>query len=118
MVSESWLLNLLPQGIDVHFERPCECGSHTISVHNRYELQIEVSTHCERWSNWSVRFRLFYRRADWCAYGEKYIGVSSGIGKRTIKEAIKELIPYIRKVNDENRCFQMPSYFNKRRCFR
>lgn len=99
MVSESFLLNMIPRQIDVISERPCECGKHTISVHNSYILQLDVSTHSERWSNWGVRFRLYYRRASWCNdYGEKFIGVNAGIGKRTIKEAIKELIPYIREV--------------------
>lgn len=101
MVSESFLLNLIPREIDVSFDRLCECGKHTISVHNKYKLQLDVSTHCERWNNWSVRFRLYYRLADWCNdFGSKYIGVSAGIGKRTIKEAIKELIPYIREVRN------------------
>ena len=99
MVSESFLLNLIPKEIDVITERPCECGKHTISVHNKYELQLDVITHCERWNNWNVRFRLYYNRAIWCNdYGKKFIGVNAGIGKRTIKKAIKELIPYIREV--------------------
>ena len=101
MVSESFLLNLIPREIDVITERSCECGKHTIPVHNKYKLQLEVSTHCERWDNWSVRFRLYYKRASWCNdYGEKFIGVNTGIGKRTIKEAIKDLIPYIREVRN------------------
>lgn len=45
MVSESWLLNLIPCSLTVISERKCECGKHTIPIHNEYDLKIDVFTH-------------------------------------------------------------------------
>lgn len=97
MVSESWLLNKIPKRVSITMERLCECGKHNISSQVDYDLKLDISVYYERYCDWGTRFHLYYNRCNWNRNGKEYIGECTGIGYKTIKDALRKLLPVLRE---------------------
>lgn len=82
-------LNELPNSINRIIERKCPCCEKVfIKEAVRYELRLDILPDCEK-----KRYRLYYKSNNYYSinFDAKYIGEHTGMGFKTIAEAIADL---------------------------
>ena len=93
-------LNELPYRITRTIERKCpHCGNGIFKTQIQYELTLELFPFEHKPNEVKLRYLLYYRAANTILYvpvESQIIGSRTGIGHRTIQEAVEALKEYLK----------------------
>ena len=97
------LLDELPYRITKKLQGRCTTCGNEFESRTAYELQIDIFLHETSRNVIKKRYRIYYRSPDYYMFGkDKIIECNTGLGYKTIKEAVENLKTYLKSEDIKN----------------